>query len=350
MDYFSYRFNKNKKILFYIGAPLIFSLAVAVFFIFSGNGENKEGDSFGYTRFSSPETQSKEDLFLSPSPSLREYPELTLVQNNSLAGGSSPLLINPQVLAMKTQEELAASEYGKIIEYVVEKGDTLSGVAQKFNISLNTVLWANNLYKNSKINPGRKLTILPVSGVMYLVKKGDTLGRIARNYNGEIEEMIVFNNLPSAGNIYIGDILIIPGGKMPSVLPAYSVPFASSYFIFPCKGRISQGPHFYNAIDVANKCGTPIYAAAEGTVQRALTKEGPITGKFVRILHPNGIVTYYGHLSRILVGVGQKVSQGTMIGYMGETGHATGCHLHFDVRNAVNPLAKYSVGSYLGWK
>jgi len=127
------------------------------------------------------------------------------------------------------------------------------------------------------------------------------------------------------------------------------VPLASSYFIFPCQGKITQGLHWYNAIDIGNKCGSPIYAAAEGQIQK--TGWTAIGGAYVRILHPNGVVTYYGHLSKILAAAGQKVSQGAMIGYMGQTGEkATGCHLHFDVIFAQNPLAKYLPGSYISWE
>ena len=105
--------------------------------------------------------------------------------------------------------------------------------------------------------------------------------------------------------------------------------------------------HYYNAIDVANKCGTPIYAAAAGVVERAVYNNSWNLGmgNYVTILHPNGTVTYYGHFEVVFVKPGDKVNAGDRIGLMGETGNATGCHVHFEVIGATNPLARYPVGS-----
>ena len=130
-----------------------------------------------------------------------------------------------------------------------------------------------------------------------------------------------------------------------------SIPVAKSYFIFPCQGIITQGLHYYNAIDIANKCGSPVVAAASGTVKRAGWIR--IGGKRIIIIHPNGVATYYGHLSKILVKPGQKVKTGDIIGYIGHTGYTlgpTGCHLHFGVIGAKNFLAKYPVGTRISWK
>jgi len=228
--------------------------------------------------------------------------------------------------------------------YQVQEGDTLAGLAEKFGVSLETLGWANDLSLSAVLQPGQHLDILPVSGVLYLVRPGDTLSQIASTHRAEVKEIFAFNGLNDSEPLMIGDLLIIPGGEKLVEAPVLT-PIASSYFIFPTSGYISQGLHPYNAIDVANECGTPIYAAASGTVQKA----GWISvgGNRVRILHANGVVTYYGHLSKILVAFGQQVVQGQQIGLMGATGNATGCHLHFDVRGATNPLAKYSLGAVL---
>ena len=228
--------------------------------------------------------------------------------------------------------------------YQVQEGDTLSSIAQQFKISVETLCWANDLSPQAHLRPGQKLNILPVSGVLYLVRPGDTLSQIARVHQAKTNEILAFNNLDDPKMLSVGDLLIIPGGKKPKYAPKLT-PVASSYFIFPTTGIITQGLHPFNAIDVANKCGTPIYAAAAGVVQKA--GYIPIGGNRVRIIHSNGVVTYYGHLSKILVVPGERVAQGQEIGLMGRTGHATGCHVHFDVRGAVNPLAKYPVGTRL---
>jgi murein DD-endopeptidase MepM/ murein hydrolase activator NlpD len=99
---------------------------------------------------------------------------------------------------------------------------------------------------------------------------------------------------------------------------------------------------------MANSYGKPIVAAAGGIVQRAGTI--PVGGRRITILHPNGVVTYYGHLSSILAVSGQVVAAGEIIGYMGNSGYATGSHLHFEVRGALNFLGSYPVGSYISWK
>ncbi len=98
-----------------------------------------------------------------------------------------------------------------ITVYKVEKGDTISEIAEKFGITTNTVLLANDLTKDSKIKIGQKLVILPVSGVQYTVKPGDAVESIARRFKTDKQEIIDHNNLDSKALIKIGDVLIIPG-------------------------------------------------------------------------------------------------------------------------------------------
>ena len=278
------------------------------------------------------------------------FPEEALVEENSFFGFSSPINITNYSLAIETSGVGSYNPEPEIKEYIVQKGDTISGIAKKFHISTDTILWANNLSSRSVIKPGQKLVILPVSGVLHLVKKGDTISSIAKTYQVDQKEILSFNHIEDGSKIYIGDLLIVPGGKMPkktyvssqvvnSTLPA-------TYFICPIPSpcRITQGLHWYNAVDFSNgKCGEPVYAAAGGTIQR--TGYNRIAGNYIRILHPNGVITFYGHLSKILVTPGQKVSQGQIIGYTGYSGYTIpagpkGCHLHFDVRGARNPFAK----------
>ena len=127
------------------------------------------------------------------------------------------------------------------------------------------------------------------------------------------------------------------------------IPIADSYFIYPCEGIISQGLHPLNAIDIANECGSLVVAPAGGTVLRVKSGWNMGAGNYLTISHPNGVVTVYYHLSIIKVESGQLVNAGDIIGFMGNTGRATGCHLHFEVRNAQNFLSKYSLGTLLKW-
>ena len=295
-----------------------------------------------------------QDLFIEPPINfVRESPEITFIQSNSIVGVSPPTTIHPQVLGSVLgggREETA--ERRAIVEYIVESGDTLSSVAAKFDISLETILWANDLTSKSIIKIGQKLIILPVSGVIYHVKNGDTLGEIAETYKGETEGIVIINELSSAEDIFVGDILIIPGGKMPpppkkTYYAIPQVPLGSSSFFCPhADCEITQWLHWYNAIDFGGKCGDPIYAAAGGIVQKVKYGWNGGAGNYVRVLHPNGVVTGYGHISSSLVAVGQKVSQGEMIALIGGkpgttgAGISTGCHVHFSVHGARNPFAR----------
>ncbi len=183
---------------------------------------------------------------------------------------------------------------------------------------------------------------------MYFVEKGDTLSDIAKKYKGEIAQVVDFNGLSGEGDIFVGDILIIPGGIMPANPKPYVsalVPLGLSYFICPhVNCYITQGLHWYNAIDFAGKCGDPVYAAAAGVVQRVAYGWNGGGGNNIRIEHPNGVITYYGHIQKSLVSIGDQVSQGDVIGLMGGkpgtpgAGISTGCHVHFDVRGAKNPF------------
>lgn len=270
------------------------------------------------------------------------FSELNILEGSFFKPVSPSFLISSQALA--SLDEIESQK--EIKEYIVQSGDNLSSIAKKFNISLETLLWANNLSYRSIIKPGDKLMILPVSGVLHIVRKGDTLSQLAKIYKVEIEKIVKINQLSDASNIYIGDLLIIPGGKKPKVSQRYfQVPLPTHYFICPipppCK--ITQGLHWFNAVDLSNgKCGEPVFAAAGGKIQR--TGYGRIPGYYVRILHPNGVVTFYGHLSKIKVKKGETVYQGQIIGYIGHSGLTQpvgpkGCHLHFDVRFAKNPFA-----------
>lgn len=275
---------------------------------------------------------------------------MSFMESNSLMAVAPPLTFDSNVLGSMlggVEDENMTSDRKGILEYVVENGDSLSSIADKFNISVNTILLTNELSAGTVIKPGQKLVILPVTGIVYHVKNGDTLSGIAQTYKGKVPEIIEVNNLSSEGDVYIGDILIIPNGKMPVIkITTYAnVPVGSSYFIAPVANpKISQGLHWYNAIDFAAKCGTPIYAAASGTIQKVDYGYNSGAGNTVRIIHPNGVVTSYGHVQTATVVVGQRVSQGEQIALVGGkpgmagAGKSTGCHVHFAVHGAANPF------------
>ncbi|MBU1045583.1 M23 family metallopeptidase [Patescibacteria group bacterium] len=285
----------------------------------------------------------------------KHYPDLFSIQDNSLLAVSASTVLDYKALASLGAGSGTSHNETGVEEYVIQKGDTISSVAQQFDISAETILWANNLTAKSTLIVGKTLIILPVTGAMYIVQNGDTISEIARDYKASQDGIIAFNNLPENGTVVVGDILIIPGGVKPALIKTYSAPttaIPNSYFIVPVPSpwRITRGLHSYNAIDFSTgECGSPIFAAAQGEIQR--TGWDKQAGNYVRILHPNGVVTFYGHMSKIAVSAGQKVSQGQIIGYIGYSGHTIpagpgGCHLHFEVRGAVNPFAKLALNSW----
>lgn len=266
-------------------------------------------------------------------------PELMFVAHNTLWAATPPLSVTPQVLGAIVGQ-LEADIRPEVARYIVEEKDTTTSVAEHFGVSQSTILWANDLTKSSVLKPGQELVILPTTGALHLVRPNDTLSEIAAWYQAQAKKIVSFNALESPSAIFAGDLLIIPNGIQPSVLPQGRLtPLANSYFIYPVPSphRITQGLHAFNAVDFSNGvCGESVYAAAGGTVQR--TGYTSLGGNYVRIIHPNGVVTYYGHLSAILTTPGKKVYQGQLVGYTGRTGYATGCHVHFGVRGAANPF------------
>lgn len=257
---------------------------------------------------------------------------------------------------------------GDISVYTVKDGDSISSIASHFGVSVNTILWANDLTIHSTIKPGMTLNILPVSGVSHTVQRGETLNSIAAKYGASTSEIATFNGLDKNATVVVGDTLIIPGGEEASAPVVTKAPTkaakstssgksaktskaivrsdlgkasAGGYFRNPVPGAIlTQGIHGKNAVDLGAPSGTPIHAAAAGTVIISKADGGwnGGYGSYVVVSHANGTQTLYSHMSRNISSVGEKVSQGETLGYVGETGEATGNHLHFEVRGARNPF------------
>lgn len=267
-----------------------------------------------------------------------EEPTLAVTQNNALIGARNPL------------GTLPSENKDHISVYVVKSGETPGGIAARHGITLNTLLWANGIKNPNSIKIGDELVILPVSGVQYIVKKGDTIEGIAKKFKADASDILNFNGLAISDPIEIGATIIIPDGELDIPAPASksggtsarfaSLPSYVGYYIRPIQGgRRSRGIHGYNGIDLANACGLPAYASAEGTVILVRTSgwNGGY-GKYLVITHPNGTQTLYAHMSDIFVAVGARVARGQQIANIGSTGNSTGCHVHFEIRGARNPF------------
>ncbi|MFA6522027.1 MAG: peptidoglycan DD-metalloendopeptidase family protein [Patescibacteria group bacterium] len=241
--------------------------------------------------------------------------------------------------------------------YTVQSGDTLSIIAEKFGITLNTLLWANSLTVRSVIRPGSTLKILPVTGVSHTVKSGDTLTRIASKYKADAAQILAYNKLASANDLTVGETLIIPGGEIIYVAPVKTTPTISQIIspsgssnavataagmIWPSDLHIITQYYswVHNGLDVDCGYTNQNYAAADGIVTKSGWYSG--YGYLVEITHDNGIVTRYGHHKSLFVSAGQSISQGQPLGVCGTTGRSTGTHLHFEVRvngATTNPLS-----------
>lgn len=236
---------------------------------------------------------------------------------------------------------------------MVRKGDSISQIAQMFDVSVNTILWANDMKKGDTLKEGDILFILPISGIEHIITKGQTLASIAKLYKADITDIVRFNGITEETKLAVGDKIIVPGGEIynessPSVKTTtnnsvYKTPNVSvaGYFInpVPAYSRRSQGLHGpgNRGVDLAAPTGTQVLASASGTVLLARNGWNGAYGNMIIIQHPNGTKTLYAHLSKIATTTGAKVSQGQVIGNVGSTGRSTGPHLHFEVFNAKNP-------------
>ncbi len=248
--------------------------------------------------------------------------------------------------------------------YIVQQGDNISSIADMFDVTVDTVKQANDLTGNT-VRVGQTLTILPVSGILYTVQSKDTLQSIANKTKANIDDILVYNDLSLSSKIKQGQQLIIPHGKpsasdirtylssqkmkVPSFEPildaVWNWPSYPGFFSCPVPGgRLTQGLHGHNAIDLAAPRGTPIRAAAAGTVivSKSNIQDGHNGnggyGNFVMVSHSNGSETLYAHMSKPTVSSGEQVSKGETIGYIGMTGLSTGPHTHFEIRKAQNPF------------
>ncbi len=242
--------------------------------------------------------------------------------------------------------------------YTVAEGDTLSDIGSRFKISVDALKYVNGLTDSSILTIGDTLTIPPVSGLIHTVARNDTLESIADKYSVASQAIADFNYILDTSSLAVGTELVIPDATVPTpVVPITPVftPSAPSTpinvqnlgdgFIWPTTTRIitQYFSWYHNGLDIAVPWSwgmPPLFASSSGTVTRAGWDPYGL-GFHVRIDHGNGYETVYGHMSRIDVGYGQKVSKGQTVGLMGNTGRSTGPHVHFIIyANGVaqNPL------------
>jgi LysM repeat protein len=266
---------------------------------------------------------------------------LNIVADNALMPATGPL-------GTSDGTDIDNFSFDEISIYVVRNGDTISQVANMFGVSVDTILSANDMKKGDKLKEGDVLLILPFSGVEHTVAKGETLQGIASKYKVNLNDILSANDLDTGAKLIIGEKLMIPGADLLNTTKpktsggsiASKIPSVAGYFVNPVPGAVkSRGVKpGHKGVDFAAKTGTPIYAAASGTVLIARNGYNGGFGNYVVIQHYNGVKTLYAHMSKLGTAPGAKVSQGQVIGYVGNTGRSTGPHTHFEVIGAKNPF------------
>lgn len=258
------------------------------------------------------------------------------------------LIFKPPITG--SSESSFAPQRLEIIYYTVQSGDTVSTIARKFGITVNTVLWANNLTAFSLIRPGDSLTILPTSGILYTVKAGDTVSKIVSKYGVDSDKILSCNDL--SGGLKAGQKIILPGAKkiterattvrsssnsglsvITNLIKTPAAKVSGNLMAWPTVGHhITQYFSWrHPGVDIGNKIGTPIYAADAGIVEVAQSGWNGGYGNMIVINHGGGKKTRYAHASKLFVKVGDEVDKGENIATMGSTGRSTGSHLHFEV-------------------
>ena len=270
-------------------------------------------------------------------------PDVALADDAEVSG---PFLDDGTLLKPVNVDTTVDDASDMLRTYKVKNGDTLVGIAGKFDVSIHTIWWANGL-KSKDLKVGRVLTIPPVNGLVVTVAASDTLATLAAKHKVKADAILRINKLEDP-NLVIGQVLVMPGAKgapiptpKPTKKPAppktrTSTKAPSRYtggrFAWPVSGGyISQYYHYgHYGLDIAADHGTRVKAGAGGKVIFAGWKSNG-GGYQVWISHGSGLYTTYNHMSSVAVGSGQSVGRGQAVGRIGSSGNATGPHLHFEV-------------------
>ena len=274
-----------------------------------------------------------------------EHEPVPVLSDNSLS---------PAPVPQTFQGKVPHHEFDK---YVVERGDTPSGIAFQYGIKTETLLGGNPFLsqESSLMQPGMELIILPLDGVLHDIQPGDTLESISEKYGIPVEDIIAYepNNLEFPYRLYPETQILVPGataevfiwtppslnsvrsgGTSGGISPAV---VGTGTFIFPVGSRNFTQRYWYGhpGIDIALGEGSGVFASDTGTVTFAGWNIYGF-GNLIVVNHGNGYETFYGHLSGINVFPGQVVNQGNVIGAVGNTGNSSGPHIHFEIRTNGN--------------
>lgn len=285
-----------------------------------------------------------------------ESQNLALIQDSFLEKKNNPIT------------NISDAPRKNVIVHIVKDDETLWTIADKYELSTDTIEWSNGMNDSGIVIPGQELFITPIDGIYYQIQDGDTISSISEKYKSDLDAIYEWNDDIDDG-VVLGQRVFLPGGEVPPP-PKPVAPVNNTYnnnssyvpqptynsgpvsgtgqFGWPTSGMtITQyfGTTSFNpwhtGIDIDSRSGWDIWASDGGTVVTATYGWGGGYGNHIIIDHGNGYQTLYGHLSSLDVSVGQYVSQGQRLGTMGSTGWSTGPHLHFEIRyggSYLNPL------------
>jgi len=311
-----------------------------------------------------------------PTKPVASLPDNLPTPEFSTVGMQSGVVRNPEVITTH-QTVTEVEERDEVITYEVQQGDTIFGIADKFGLKPETVLWANRYTLGDTpdgLGVGVNLFILPEDGVYHRWEEGEGLNGVASFYGVDPNTIVNYplNDLEpevvgdySNPNIEPGKMLVVPGGTRPTVswIIARDNPASGSTYLGPgaCSGIIygdvgtgtftypttatwlsgyDWNPPVHNGLDFDGDFGSPIYAADSGVIVYSGWSDRGY-GYLIVVDHDGGWQTFYAHLMEgTLLPCGASVQKGQLIASMASTGNSTGPHLHFEMRlggSAVNP-------------
>ena len=224
-------------------------------------------------------------------------------------------------------------------DYTVKSGDSISSISKRYGLSnISTLISVNNISNAKALRVGQKIKIPSIDGIIHTVASGETLESISVKYKSDVSTILDVNDL-SSSDLHKGERLFIPGKALDQATlkkalgELFIKPLSGNYRFTSAYGYRADPftgvRSFHTGIDLAIATGTPILASMDGKIATAGWNN--VYGNYVIITHDNGYQTLYAHMQKYIVATGQKVAQGSTIGYVGSTGYSTGPHLHFSV-------------------
>lgn len=294
--------HRTVKLLYLFRSYSAFGVLIAIAFLVSATnlaaGLESSGFLFGYFGENEDYENPLEDMMFlktaektsvtvadlvegnktpDPKDSKPKNDDSIIIQGQALVAGNSPVKKDPE-------------ENGGVVIYEVKQGDTVSAIAANYHITVNTILWSNELDNVDSIKPGDKIFILPVSGLEYTVKKNDTVKSIASKYKSTEEKIIAFNDLPANGDLEVGQKITIPDGQKEVPVQTTTLGIAPRSYESFSTGRILDGkagtghrfPYGYCTWYVAQKRYVP-WGGNAGTWLYHAKAAGYATGKTPRV-------------------------------------------------------------------